>query len=89
MMKPVIILTGVLILSSCATDNIRLFGGIKTEFKDENQIVMSYDPAFEIGSILENAYGLAKEHCTSFGKKSVLKTKDQGIDYTTVVFECV
>ena len=75
-------------LSSCATDNPRIFGGIKTEFSDSNQIVLSYDNAFEIGSILEKAYGLATEHCASFDKKSVMQSKDGSGDYTTVVFEC-
>ena len=79
----------IILLSACATTNPRIFGGIKTEFKDDKQIVMSYDAAFEIGSILERAYGLASEHCSAFKRKSVMKTKDSSDDFTTIVFECV
>lgn len=84
-----ILLPLVLFLSACATDNPRIFGGIKTEFSDENQIVLSYDNAFEIGSILEKSYGIASEHCASFNKKSVMQSKDGSGDYTTVVFGCI
>ena len=88
-MKCVVCLISAVFLTACATTNPRIFGGIKTEFKDEKQIVMSYDDAFEIGSILERAYGVASEHCNAFKKKSVMKSKDSSGDFTTIVFECV
>jgi hypothetical protein len=78
-----------LILSACANDNLRILGGVKTEFGDENQIVLSYENAFEIGNVIARAFGIASAHCTSFNKKPVMKSKNDSGDFTIVMFACV
>ena len=84
-----ILLAATFLLFACATDNPRVFGGVKTELKNENQIVMSYMTEFEIGNILRNASTLAETHCKIFDKKSVMSAKSSSSEFTTVIFECV
>ena len=89
-MRFIFVLVLTLILSSCARDNIRIFGGINTDFKNENQIVLSYDPTFELGDILKDTYKIAKEHCEVYGKNAILTSKTGGVfsGFRTVSFEC-
>ena len=89
-MKFLLVLILTFLLFSCARDNPRIFGGINTDIENENQIVLSYDPAFEIGDILKDTYKIAKEHCESYEKKAILISKQESIlsGFTTVSFEC-
>ena len=89
-MRFIFVLVLTLILSSCARDNIRIFGGINTDFKNENQIVLSYAKEFAIGDILKDTYNIAKEHCEVYGKNAILTTKSGGVwsGFTTASFEC-
>ena len=79
-----------MLLFSCARDNPRIFGGINVDIKNENQIVLSYDPAFEIGDILKDTYNMAKKHCEEFGKKAIPISKQESVlsGFTTANFEC-
>ena len=89
-MNKFLIVIAVLLASSCARDNPRIFGGINTDIENENQIVLSYDPAFQIGDILKDTYKIAKEHCERYEKKAILISKQESIlsGFTTVSFEC-
>jgi len=94
-MKYVLILILTLTFTSCARDNPRLFGGINTDFKNENQIVLSYDTTFELGDILKDTYKIAEEHCKGFEKKAILTAKQGNTNpfnrfarFTTLSFEC-
>ena len=89
-MRTIFVLILSLLLFSCARDNPRMFGGINVDIENEYQIVLSYDPTFEIGDILKDTYKMAKEHCEGFGKKAILISKQESVlsGFTTVSFEC-
>ena len=92
MIKKILIVFIIFFISSCLRDNYRVFGGISTDIKDENQIVLSYSYIYEIGDILEDASKIANEHCSKFSKKAYLKNKDSGgymnSSFTTLMFDC-
>ena len=89
-MNKFLIVIVMLLASSCARDNPRIFGGINTDIESENQIVLSYDSVFEIGDILKDTFKIAKKHCQSFQKKAILISKQESVlsGFTTVSFEC-
>ena len=89
-MKFILILILSLLLFSCARDNPRMFGGINVDIENEYQIVLSYDPTFEIGDILKDTYNIANEHCKSFNKNAILISKQESVlsGFTTASFEC-
>ena len=95
----IVIIASALLFSACARDSARVFGGIVVDKADENQIVLSYSAFSEMTGVNDEINARADEHCATFGKKSMLVSKDKagaealvvgmGFSNLTSIYNCV